>query len=96
MSFAFRPALCCTHCTLLRGLSRKQHPASSLSCHIPISTLLPPLLPTVIAHFLEDFRANGTFTGFPALGVQWQRMESEALRCAALCLLACAELSWAC
>ncbi|PRW56735.1 Protease Do-like 9 isoform A [Chlorella sorokiniana] len=39
------------------------------------------VIPTpVIAHFLEDYRANGTFTGFPALGVQWQRMESAALR----------------
>jgi len=24
--------------------------------------------------------ANGRFTGFPALGIQWQRIESEALR----------------
>ncbi|KAI7842528.1 hypothetical protein COHA_003882 [Chlorella ohadii] len=39
------------------------------------------VIPTpVIAHFLDDYRANGDFTGFPALGVQWQRMESEALR----------------
>ena len=39
------------------------------------------VIPTpVIAHFLDDFRRNDTFTGFPALGIQWQRMESEALR----------------
>lgn len=41
------------------------------------------VIPTpVIHHFLDDYRRNGTFTGFPALGVQWQRMESATLRCA--------------
>jgi len=41
------------------------------------------VIPTpVILHFLDDFRRNGTFTGFPALGIQWQRMESSALRAA--------------
>ncbi len=40
------------------------------------------VIPTpVINHFLDDYERNGTFTGFPALGVQWQRMESAALRC---------------
>lgn len=39
------------------------------------------VIPTpVINHFLDDFKRNGTFTGFPALGIQWQRMESAALR----------------
>jgi hypothetical protein len=42
------------------------------------------VIPTpVINHFLDDYQRNGTFTGFPALGVQWQRMESAALRCVA-------------
>ena len=42
------------------------------------------VIPTpVIRHFLEDYQKNGTFTGFPALGVQWQKMESEALRLSA-------------
>ena len=41
------------------------------------------VIPTpVINHFLDDFQRNGAFTGFPALGIQWQRMESEALRAA--------------
>jgi S1-C subfamily serine protease len=41
------------------------------------------VIPTpVIHHFLDDFQRNGAFTGFPALGIQWQRMESEALRAA--------------
>lgn len=35
---------------------------------------------TVVSHFLTDYVRNGSFTGFPALGVQWQRMESETLR----------------
>lgn len=42
------------------------------------------VIPTpVIRHFLEDYQKNGKFTGFPALGVQWQKMESEALRLSA-------------
>lgn len=41
------------------------------------------VIPTpVIEHFLDDYTRNGTFTGFPALGIQWQRMESESLRMA--------------
>ncbi|GLI60058.1 hypothetical protein VaNZ11_001910 [Volvox africanus] len=39
------------------------------------------VIPTpVVAHFLEDYLRSGTFSGFPALGLQWQRMESDALR----------------
>jgi hypothetical protein len=39
------------------------------------------VIPTpVLHHFLSDYLDNGTFTGFPGLGIQWQRMESEALR----------------
>jgi S1-C subfamily serine protease len=39
------------------------------------------VIPTpVVHHFLNDFINNGHFTGFPSLGIQWQRMESEALR----------------
>ncbi|KXZ44654.1 hypothetical protein GPECTOR_64g148 [Gonium pectorale] len=34
----------------------------------------------VVAHFLTDYMRTGGFSGFPALGVQWQRLESEALR----------------
>ena len=40
------------------------------------------IIPTpVIHHFLTDFITNGAFTGFPALGIKWQRMESAFLRC---------------
>ena len=39
------------------------------------------VIPTpVVHHFLNDFINTGRFSGFPALGMQWQRMESEALR----------------
>ncbi|GIM06582.1 hypothetical protein Vretimale_10808 [Volvox reticuliferus] len=39
------------------------------------------VIPTpVVTHFLEDYLRTGTFSGFPALGLQWQRMESDALR----------------
>ncbi|PRW44318.1 protease Do-like 9 [Chlorella sorokiniana] len=36
----------------------------------------------IMAHFFEDVHLNGTFTGFPDLGLQLQRMESPALRAA--------------
>ncbi len=39
------------------------------------------VIPTqVVQHFLTDYERTGGFTGFPALGVRWQRMESDALR----------------
>jgi len=39
------------------------------------------VIPTpVVLHFLTDFIRNKKFTGFPVLGVQWQRMESSPLR----------------
>jgi len=39
------------------------------------------VIPTpVIQHFLIDFQRTGGFTGFPALGIRWQRLESDALK----------------
>jgi S1-C subfamily serine protease len=39
------------------------------------------IIPTpVVRHFLVDYLRTGAYSGFPALGVQWQRMESDALR----------------
>ncbi len=39
------------------------------------------VIPTpIVSHFLTDYERTGGFSGFPALGVQWQRMESDALR----------------
>uniref|UniRef100_A0A061SEI7 Protease do-like 9-like n=1 Tax=Tetraselmis sp. GSL018 TaxID=582737 RepID=A0A061SEI7_9CHLO len=39
------------------------------------------VIPTpVIKHFITDFDRNGQYTGFPALGVEWQKMENPHLR----------------
>lgn len=39
------------------------------------------IIPTpVIQHFINDYERNGTYTGFPALGLEWQKMESPVLR----------------
>ena len=39
------------------------------------------IIPTpVVNHFIDDFERNGRYTGFPSLGVEWQRTESPALR----------------
>ena len=31
-------------------------------------------------HFITDYEKNKSFSGFPALGIEWQRMESPFLR----------------
>lgn len=39
------------------------------------------LIPTaVVAHFLDDYKRNGKYTGFPSLGVLLQRLENPSLR----------------
>lgn len=41
------------------------------------------VIPTpVIKHFIEDYEKNGTYTGFPILGIEWQKMENPDLRLA--------------
>ncbi|KAJ7945901.1 Protease Do-like 9 [Quillaja saponaria] len=41
------------------------------------------VIPTpVIMHFIQDCEKNGAYTGFPILGVEWQKMESPDLRMA--------------
>ncbi|KAK4264306.1 hypothetical protein QN277_025505 [Acacia crassicarpa] len=36
------------------------------------------LIPTpVIKHFIRDYEKNGAYTGFPALGIEWQKMRNE-------------------
>jgi hypothetical protein len=58
--------------------SNKLNPPPHLTAH---PQQVGYVIPTaVVSHFLTDFVRNGSFTGFPALGVQWQRMESETLR----------------
>ena len=36
--------------------------------------------PPIIAHFLDDVARHGAYTGFPVLGIKWQRLESAPLR----------------
>ncbi|KAI4352701.1 hypothetical protein L6164_006925 [Bauhinia variegata] len=39
------------------------------------------VIPTpVIQHFIQDYEKNGVYTGFPVLGVEWQKMENPDLR----------------
>ncbi|KAK7339420.1 hypothetical protein VNO77_20085 [Canavalia gladiata] len=39
------------------------------------------VIPTpVILHFIQDYEKNGAYTGFPILGVEWQKMENPDLR----------------
>ncbi|KAJ8423032.1 hypothetical protein Cgig2_021924 [Carnegiea gigantea] len=39
------------------------------------------VIPTpVILHFITDYEKNGKYTGFPLLGVEWQKMENPDLR----------------
>ncbi|KAK9104628.1 hypothetical protein Scep_021472 [Stephania cephalantha] len=39
------------------------------------------VIPTpVIMHFITDYEKNGEYTGFPTLGIEWQKMENPDLR----------------
>ncbi|WVZ73712.1 hypothetical protein U9M48_021991 [Paspalum notatum var. saurae] len=39
------------------------------------------VIPTpVITHFIEDYKKSGEYTGFPILGIEWQKMENPDLR----------------
>ncbi|OEL29463.1 Protease Do-like 9 [Dichanthelium oligosanthes] len=39
------------------------------------------VIPTpVINHFIEDYQKSGEYTGFPILGIEWQKMENPDLR----------------
>ncbi|XP_002981859.2 protease Do-like 9 [Selaginella moellendorffii] len=39
------------------------------------------VIPTpVIEHFINDYKRSGDYTGFPILGVEWQKMENPDLR----------------
>ncbi|GMI99161.1 degradation of periplasmic proteins 9, DegP protease 9 [Hibiscus trionum] len=41
------------------------------------------VIPTpVIMHFIQDYKKNGAYTGFPVLGIEWQKMENPDLRLA--------------
>ncbi|MBA0732210.1 hypothetical protein Gogos_016315, partial [Gossypium gossypioides] len=39
------------------------------------------VIPTpVIQHFIQDYEKNEAYTGFPILGIEWQKMENPDLR----------------
>uniref|UniRef100_A0ACD5ZRG7 Uncharacterized protein n=1 Tax=Avena sativa TaxID=4498 RepID=A0ACD5ZRG7_AVESA len=39
------------------------------------------VIPTpVIKHFIQDYEKSGGYTGFPILGIEWQKMENPDLR----------------
>lgn len=39
------------------------------------------IIPTpVIEHFIRDYDVHGQYTGFPCLGVEWQKLENPDLR----------------
>eukprot|EP00850_Spirogloea_muscicola_P009988 SM000057S18418 [mRNA] locus=s57:518427:521621:+ [translate_table: standard] len=39
------------------------------------------IIPTpVISHFLTDYERNGDYTGFPVMGIEWQKMENPDMR----------------
>jgi len=59
------------HQTLRGGSSPDGADAEGIGYIIP---------PPIVEHFLHDFDRTGGFSGFPALGVEWQRLESQALR----------------
>ncbi|GLC35506.1 Protease Do-like 9 [Pleodorina starrii] len=41
------------------------------------------IIPTpVIEHFLSDYERHGRYTGFPCLGIEWQKLENPDLRTA--------------
>jgi hypothetical protein len=39
------------------------------------------IIPTpVVEHFITDFDRHGAYTGFPCLGVEWQKLENPDMR----------------
>lgn len=41
------------------------------------------IIPTpVVQHFINDYERNGCYTGFPTVGIEWQKLESLDLRLA--------------
>lgn len=49
--------------------------------NLPTAENIGYIIPTpIIKHFMKDIALHGTYTGFPALGVQFQTMENSQLR----------------
>ncbi|KAH0984794.1 hypothetical protein GBA52_011971 [Prunus armeniaca] len=58
-------------CVGIAFQSLKHEDAENIGYVIPIP---------VIMHFIEDYEKNGAYTGFPILGIEWQKMENPDLR----------------
>ena len=50
----------------------------------PGSWQLPPHAHPAATDFIRDYERSGHYTGFPCLGIEWQRMENPDLRKALL------------
>lgn len=71
------------HFDACHSLEHRSPPGVSFEVSPPLlqRTQVGYVIPTpVVQHFLTDYKRSGGFSGFPALGLQWQRMESDALR----------------
>ncbi|XP_050382708.1 protease Do-like 9 [Argentina anserina] len=58
-------------CVGIAFQSLKHEDAENIGYVIPIP---------VIMHFILDYEKNGAYTGFPILGIEWQKMENPDLR----------------
>ncbi|KAH1131251.1 hypothetical protein J1N35_002629 [Gossypium stocksii] len=59
------------HCVGIAFQSLRQDEAENIGYVIPTP---------VIQHFIQDYEKNGAYTGFPILGIEWQKMENPDLR----------------
>lgn len=59
------------HCVGIAFQSLKNEDAENIGYVIPTP---------VINHFITDFERTGGYTGFPILGIEWQKMENPQLR----------------
>ncbi|KAL5725242.1 Protease Do-like 9 [Ranunculus cassubicifolius] len=59
------------NCVGIAFQSLKQDDAENIGYVIPTP---------VIIHFIKDYEKNGEYTGFPVLGIEWQKMENPDLR----------------
>ena len=58
-------------CVVIAFQCLKHEDAENIGYVIPV---------LVIMHFIRDYEKNGAYTGFPILGIEWQKMENPDLR----------------
>jgi len=77
-----------THRTRARANTRTYtytHTRTHTHTHTHTHTAQVP----VVRHFLDDVAKNGRYTGFPILGVEWQKLENTDLRSACNMAVGC-------